>query len=251
VNVDWYLKATADIPWAFDPEAEKDVIVEANPETPPRRKTGDGVEPEVDDRSGRQETSLLQLGCMFVFGLAFLLIGLGITYAYLQDQIGGQAWGALIVGPVFSLIGGGLLYGAIMKYLAGLSFKDLRVDLEPLVVSPGDTVRCRVRFSVDSKVSLNGVNVSMKGIEHAVDHHGTDSTTYEETFSENEHTLPGAEGTYRKGRTAEYDVEVPVPDDAPPTFQADDNEIRWRCHVLIDVDNWPDWSRSFPVEVVR
>lgn len=188
---------------------------------------------------------------VFLFGSAFLIAGLSGLYSVFTGTLDWSDWDTLLAGLLFTVIGGLFLYAAVKNFVARQALDDLEVDVQPSVVTPGDPIQSKVTFTPDSKVTLNGIDVTLRGFEEAVHHHGTDSTTYENTISESTIELSDADGTYRKGTPLSFSTEIPIPEDAPPTFHADDNKIKWQCKVHIDIDTWPDWSKKYPVKVVR
>ena len=42
------------------------------------------------------------------------------------------------------------------------------------------------------------------------------------------------------GETVALEGSITVPEDAPPSFEAPDNKVRWTVTTELDIEGWPD-----------
>jgi hypothetical protein len=52
------------------------------------------------------------------------------------------------------------------------------------------------------------------------------------------------------GQPVELTCTLQVPADAPPTFRANNNDVRWRVAVHFDIEGWPDLEEFVDVTVM-
>lgn len=234
LNVDWKLEATADIPWAFDPSD----TYEFNLEPGRASDVFVGTEPpdaHLDDQSDDDSTvSLFALG----FGIAFIAMG-GLLAALFALE--GSTYG-MLVGALFAGLGIWGTFYSLKNYFAEKKLGDVDVDVSTHRVSPGETISGEVTLRPREKVSLNEVLVTLHALEKVISGHGTDRSTYTHSvhvaqFIEDD----SAETDLTTGRTS-FPFSFTIPEDAPYTFIASDNELIWRLEYHIDVPSWPDWE---------
>lgn len=215
LNIDHYVKARANVPWAFDPKASEEFILlpsgEPWGERPPDLAS--------EKRRGRTSSAILApLGvAMIVFGAVFFC-----------------PFGVLI--PV----GAGLLFFALRQSIA--EYKTGRVDLQwgTVEAPPGGTFSMRLRITPQRRVLLNGVRAKLTAREECVRGSGTDKKTYTEQLFEDV-VVAAEQQELEPGRTAEFDISLPVPKGEHYSFHASDNKLIWEAEVRIDIPNWPDW----------
>ena len=162
LNVDWYLDARADVPWAIDAKTSTDVFVEPRP----------GVETEINVI--RAAASSAMVGLIFgLFMIPFVLVGLGVLGAGLVEGdvalIGFGAFWLVILSGFIALI--------VKQRLARQAFKRLDTALER--VAP-DRVAVVVDYASDKVI--NAVLAKLVVMEVVVRGSGTDKTTYRETI---------------------------------------------------------------------
>lgn len=215
LNIDHYVKARANIPWAFDPKASEEFILvpggESWGERPPDLAS--------EKLPGRTSSAILApLGvAMIAFGTVFFC-----------------PLGVLI--PV----GAGLLFFALRQAIA--EYKTGRVDLQWRTVEtpPGGIFAMRLRITPQRRVQLNGVRAKLTAREECVRGSGTDKKTYTEPLFEHV-TVAAEQQELEAGRTAEFDISLPVPKGEHYSFHASDNKLIWEAELRIDIPNWPDW----------
>lgn len=250
LNVDWYVRANADIPWAIDPKGKTEVLLG------PGDPTSNGSDPDSYINRGEFHTGLSQLqphattgnGCMIVVALPFLGFGLLTMVAPFFDTSGEVDFFSALFGLVFAAAGGAMLFGALRNPMAKMKLGQVDVELPDEALQPGDALPVTVRVDAAARGKLDEAKATLICRERVVSGSGTNRTTHtEDILSEalflQEKSTPGGprlvmEGTHR------------LPDDAAPSFYADDNELLWLVEVHVDVPNWPDYKTEHYFEVL-
>ncbi|MGM0557831.1 MAG: hypothetical protein ACQEVA_15710 [Myxococcota bacterium] len=234
LNVDWYVHATADIPWALDPDAEVDHLVRYTG-SPQDYQVGN---PETVQNAGRHRQGCG--GCVAIFGGMFLVPGvLALVVAWTSAEVE-----ALFVGLILSAIGGFLIWSGVSRRLAEKKLGDVEVTLVPAHVHPGGDVRCVVTIRPPKLLEINCIQYTFAGEEVVVRGSGTNSRTYRHQLHEDiEVDRWGEQKTLQAGVEHTFEQAFTIPVDAPPSFDsADDNKLEWWIQTEVDIPTWPDWS---------
>lgn len=242
LNVDWRLSATADIPWAMDPSAEQELLLEPSG-TEDRFQLGDKDVAERALSSGDDDQAISWGG--LVFGGIFLVVGLFIFY----QAVISRAWVMGGFSMLFMAPGGFFVYHSIRNALAQRRLGTVDVAMDATEASPGERLRCRVSMEPPGTVDLNEITVRLHGYERVVSGHGTSKTTYTQTVHDETTTIQSSKQATIRGGIRTFKADVPIPDSAPFSFHASYNELKWDVEVHIDVPNWPDWSHTEPLTV--
>ena len=243
LNVDWRVKAHADIPWALDPTAERELTLEP---TGTEETFRPGEEHKAETVLAATDNDQTISWSDALIGSISLISGLGLI-AFLRST--DQFLGALLLAVPFIGVGGLFVYLSVRNYFAEQRLGDVDVHLDPGDASPGETVRCRVEMEPPSTVTLNEVTVRLHGHEKVVSGSGTNETTYTHTVHDEETTISRSkQATIRSGRRT-FRTSLALPSSAPFSFYARDNQMRWDVEVHVDVPNWPDWVHTDLVTV--
>lgn len=247
LNVDWYVHVRADVPWALDPKLDEDFVV-----MPHDRLESIDYAPTRTELSVPQPDSLTkgESGTL-VFGLSFAGFG-GIFVAIGVVVMLQGSWDIFpmaFVGMIFVLIGLAIAGGVVRRMLAERKTGPIEVVITPQMASPGQHVVCALRFQPRSPVDLLGATATLSGEEVVVYGSGTDRTTYREGLHNREHVL-AQPGQLPRGQHLELAVSIPIPDEAPLSFDVTDNAISWKVAFHLDIDNWPDWKLEVPIAIV-
>ncbi len=235
LNVDWYLRASADIPWAFDPKHEEEIIVAGTPERLPR-----GALAKVGDAGDRTMSGVVQLGVggvLVAVASGFAIAGVGLTAT---NGLFGMLFLALPV--LFWLVGFGVFVSGVRKVVAGRIYGGVQVEVSPVEARGGDTVAVRVAFTPRRQVTLIRAVARLKAVERCVSGSGTNSRTHTRTVHESEVVLRGA-GPLLPGVPVEIHGAVTLPKKVAPSFVASDNALQWTVEILLDGEGWKDWER--------
>ena len=219
LNVDHYLNARVDVPWAIDPKQKEEYILL------PGAETWDNL-PKMAGILGREEG-------MKRLSNAGLPIGIGLLVV-----------GTLILFPCgIVLIPAGLivLFLALRKRMAESKVGVVKVDFGPLQAPPGGKLPLEMEFTPRQTSRLNRIIAKLKGEEKCVSGSGTNKTTHTHKLHEQTVALM-SEGDVTAGRRIQVRAEIDVPQTGAFTFSASDNEVNWSLEVRVDIPLWPDWT---------
>ena len=216
LNVDHYLNARVDIPWAVDPKRKEEYI----------------LLPGGKSWSNLPKTIMGRDGAMRSLSKAGVTIGVGL----------------IVVGAVFCplgivLIPAGLivLLLALRKRIAESKLGSVKVNFGSLQVSPGGKLPLQVDFIPRKTSKLNRITAKFTGEEKCVSGSGTNKTTHTHKLHEQTVVLMG-EGNVTAGRRIQVRADINAPQTGAFSFSASDNEVNWRVEVRVDIPLWPDWT---------
>jgi hypothetical protein len=254
LNVDYYVTAQADMPWALDPKAEAEVLLP--PADSPDYSFGSKyVPPEAEVKamgSIMNVGSVLVLGCFGGPGVLLLLSGIAaIASVVVSRNLGALMTGVFLTffGGAFTLVGVGLTYKLQKKRLAQRRLGDPAVTLEPNPARAGERVSVRFMVQPRAALTLGESKLRLRCRETVVSGSGTNRTTHTHEVHTSEQSLGLAGRPVQPGEIVSFQETVVVPDEAAPTFVADDNELKWTLAVSIGIPGWPDWEAEYPLTV--
>jgi len=136
LNVDWRLRARADIPWAMSPTDESEVLVEPSGNEDSFQKVVNRSEDTFVSTSGDESVSMWGI----LFAIPFLIGGLLVLPAAIVSEEP-TAWLAAL-----GFLGGGgyILFRSLRNALAEQRLGNVNVHLNPTEAHPGESLRCRV-----------------------------------------------------------------------------------------------------------
>jgi hypothetical protein len=237
LNIDWELTANADIPWAFDPSDKVEFVLK--PGEVSNFSLGGTTRDEYRQQLPDDDSTISWVA--LIFGLVMIISGL--------VPLGISVSSGSILPFLFSVpfigFGGWSLYQSLQNYVAEKRLGDVDIDLSSNRVTPGETVACTVSMRPNGSVDLNAINLTLKGVEKVVSGHGTNSTTYRSKLHEEQIVVDDAiNTTISGGKTVEFSEDITLPETAPFSFDASDNDVIWRIESHIDVPGWPDWEHN-------
>ncbi len=238
LNVDWYVAARADIPWALDPKAEAEFLLEA----------GDVEEYDFGPRYQPPAQAFMAaekgLGCKIAFISVFVLVGAIVMWAFAS-----VSWFPFLFGAVFFTVGILGILGVLWRGIAQKKLGVPEVRIGTSVARPGGKIPLSVAIKPRAPVRLEGVHAELRGWEEVVSGSGTNKTTHRNVFHQAKATLDAGGREAAAGEGMDLEGELEVPPEAPPTFAASDNQVKWAITVHIGIAGWPDWKREYPIAV--
>jgi hypothetical protein len=150
----------------------------------------------------------------------------------------------LAVGALFILIGGSMLWDAVVA----------RRVAKPTMWASADRLRCGDELDLTFRQDINSAvdvqNVIMKLIlrETATYTSGTDTTTVTHDNLVQQVERPGRH--MQKGYLLEERVVLDIPPDAMHTFSAHKNSLQWFVTVQVSLAGWPDFHEIYEVTVL-
>lgn len=260
LNVVWEVYASADVPWAFDPDAEQEIALLARPGDEPQwltavatpsllprelQEAGGGEVPEpVTSSSPSLVRNALGIGCLLTFTApALILLGAAVVrvLAFTRGEIPtteGLVWIGVGLGMLV-LLGGGL--GKVVRQrIAGRKLGEVTAEVEPRLVRAGGSLRVKLYFQPRGEADLLAATARLEAEEQVVRGSGTQKRTYKKVVFEQESEIAAGR---RLGRGLPFQAEgtVSIPADVPPSFLARRNRLVWTLTVRLDVARWPDW----------
>jgi len=254
LNVDHFVAARVDLPWKLDPRGSEDYVLEAGP------ASRDDYMAACMDFSQPQAGKPSWVGKLFGWLLAPIIIALLLALL-------------TVVIPILLVIGVVVL---VRRFLAERRLGKVMVDLDAPTVktekeaggmvatasrmgsrwrrptyalTPGESTRCRVRFTPKQDLKINGVKVTLVGKEHCRSGTGTNAKTHVHKVHEEEIVL--AEETSYMGRMpTEVGGTFTVPETTAYSFKARDNNLTWELQVVVDLPKWVDFKQDVKVWMV-
>jgi hypothetical protein len=224
LNVDWFLKARAHIPWAIDPKTEESFTIAPDLNKPERKPRTD-LWPEE-----RRPDQTMRDG-VFTAALFFAVVIFGLLKA-------------LVFIVVFSL-----LMKHIREKIVQRRLGPVDISIDPSMVQSGDKeIDLRVSFEPHVAAELRAVTAKFVARERVISGNSDSDETYtqllhQETavLDQGRRLIPGQRVTLRD--------RLKLPADAPPSFEAPSNHLEWLVTVHFDMP-WPDWKIARPITVL-
>lgn len=224
LNVDQYIRATVDIPWALDPKAEEEYVLLPDP----AGETHDGDQGIICTGHTKKAHKIVLLAFM-----------VGATIASIAfHPYGALAW--LIVIPIFFM--------AVRNFLASRKLGAASFHLAQSYVSPGQSVPLTIECSPSGRLGINAITATLCAQEAVVSGSGTNRTTHTKTVQDEKTTL--CEARQLDFGHQEIAGWLPIPETEAWTFRASDNELKWTLTVRVDIPGWPDWVGQTQVALV-
>ena len=188
LNVDWYIKARADVPWAIDPKAETEFLLE-----PGENRSGISLGPKHDEENPGPEFAPEKIkqtvgkvaGVIFV-ACASIAVLAALGLAGIKPLGWAPGFGFGIFGLFGAIASGAMAFMGLRNMMAERVLGEVRARCEPAEVRAGDAVRCSLDFMPRKAVDLGNVTATLLGQEVVVSGSGTNRTTHRHKFHEEE-----------------------------------------------------------------
>jgi hypothetical protein len=254
LNVDWYLTARADVPWAIDPKAERELLLvpwtehELGPAAGGSYRTAPvqpwetvAVGPQLQSAEQVQASQAQKLGWSLAAGAVCVVIGVPLVLV----AKGSEAYGAVLLVAAAALLG-----NVLWKWLARRSLGGSpQVRLDPPVAEAGGNVTVEVKFTPSKAISLESATAALSAAEIVVKGSGTDKHTYTQALHAAREPLAESGRRIAAAQRAQLHASFAIPVGAPPSFAATDNEVRWSVEVTVDALRAPAWKLDVPFVV--
>jgi hypothetical protein len=225
INIDHYVRVEIDVPWAFDPKAEEEYIVQ--PGKPPARLTG-RPETKAKQKAGQS------------WGLTLIIVVVAIVV------LAAAAMLMIMLVPILLTVA---LVAWIIKKLIASRVGQVELVAPKQLVAPGEAWPVELRFTPQKTFSVNAITLKLVGQEAATSGSGTDKTTHRHTIFEQIHTLHPAD-TLMRGKPFYRQTVVTLPQTSAFSFDSSDNKVQWWAEVRIDMPGFPDWSQKQSIEMI-
>ncbi len=205
INVDWYLKARADVPLAFDPKAEQMVLlVDPDPPAP-------YVPPEI----WAPKPIKLSAGVSGSMIASMIAIPFVVVLLFASSP----KWSVLLI-PLAAY----LIVGFRRGKAAVSAMGHVAIEVHPPAIKPGEEMHVMVEFHPEQAVQLEHMTVTLTASEEATSGSGTNTTTFREQVFQDSQVLGQAK---QVSATDPVDVEAvfELPVTAPPSLDENDNKV--------------------------
>lgn len=253
LKVVWELFAEADIPWALDPAATHEIVVEADPEAEPDWESAVGdrlhIPPELqpqppDPASGLQLSKAQGFGCL----LALLIAVVGLVafagvkgLGYAEGEVSAnEALGWLLAAAVVLAFVGGILVKVLRDVMAWGKVGQVSVVVDPHRVRAGESLHVRISCQPRKDVELLSATVRLLARETVIKDGADQNQSWTEVVFEHEVEVAGAH-RLAKGQPFESAVTVPVPTGGPASFMTWGNRLTWTATVRLELAGWSDF----------
>lgn len=226
LNVEHVVRATAKLPWKFDPTTAHPFRVYVA-EAP-----ASGAPPVVVPSPG----FLAKLGK----GIVIVLVSIFALVFLLNPFF----W---CLGAVFALGGGGWWF--IRKWMPARKLGNVEFRLENPRLAPGELLRGELVLSPKRDVTINGITLAIAAKEVCTSGSGSSRSTHTQAVFERQMPVM-APGTLAGDQVHRIPIAVPLPMRPIYSLDLDDNDIVWTADLRIDIPNWPDWVSQEKLSVV-
>jgi len=234
ININRYLQATADIPWAFDPKTECKITLQSDNSYNAKRKQSALTQYHKEMSSGLSENQL------FAAGIALFILA-GLMFAFLVQAY----WITALLG-VTGLV---VIYLQVQPLIAEFKIGKVQYSLSEYVANPEDTLHCNVMLTPRTSSTINNISATLTGKEIAISGAGKNQSTHSHTFYKKQFIAQHPQ-QIEAGMPLNVKIKIDIPEDAIFSFKSKSNAIIWNIEAHIDIDNWPDWKESKVIRVV-
>ena len=248
VNVDWYVAARADVPWAIDPKTEQDLLLLPAPAKSvaseayrggPRRT----AQPHIIGDRARKDSPKVRLLVVAV-AIAFFSVFFGSELVV----DGSPNWILFGFLAVFLGFCAKIVWNDVRNFAAKQKVGQITIETDPVVATRGEPLHVRATFTPRSDGRLNRIWATLEGAEVAISGSGTNKTTHRHKLESVEAEMTGAMA-FRRNEAIDLECNLSVPSDAPPSFRSNENRVEWRVIVHLDIDAWPDLEDDVEIDV--
>lgn len=241
LKVIWQLRAQVDIPLAVDiKHAEKFVLVggETSEEILLGIETPEVTTPATAGELAERTTMAK------VLALPCLILGLAMIYWSGWYPV------ALGLGLMVAAFGGWQFFFMFRNKLAQKKVGAVEVEISRDTLRPGEAVDCNVFLPAGETTRLKKITATLKGEERVVSGLGNHKTTHTHTIQNLVVESGNQNGVSVANNKIQFALSLQIPANAPSTFHAPDNALHWAIRVRVDIPEWPDWVREFPITVM-
>lgn len=236
LNLDWYLTANLDVPWAFDPSSTVDVILVHGGEGAAYRTVS----------SGSGTIVLAKSGSFLAVGVLGGLTGLTAAGSGLAWLVGG-ALVAIAVPAAFAFLFFTFFLIAVRDWRTATRLGQPVVTVEPTTCRAGAAIAVRLVAHPPRPVDLDGASVLLRLVENVTSGSGTNRHSARNEMNVLKKEVPVPVGL--SSSTLELDTTIDVPAGAPATLEVPDNHLRWFVRIELRLSGGTRWSDDFPVAI--
>lgn len=243
INIDWYLEARADIPWAIDPKCKADYLLTRSAQPNISDLAHDKNRPHVPVFKNTNSSPSHILAA-----LSFILLAVGIVMSLTILRSETES-GLLVIVPVILFFGLISSIYFVRRFMVHSKLGSIMCKVTPQEILPGEEFAVSVGFRPQSNGLINKIGFTIIGTEIVSSGSGSNRKTYRKVVFRKAVSLKG-NCDFRAGKYLYEEGKCIIPADAGPSFKSNNNEIKWSVVTHIDIDSWPDWKESRPILVI-
>ncbi len=230
INVDWYLEARADVPFSFDPKAERMVLIVDGSAPRPYVAPDVWAPVPIKMKAG-------MAGCMIPSFIGLAIAG----YLLYADH---PIWAGIL-----ALLSVSLFAGAVKARAAVKAVGSVALELHPTGVAPGETFHAMLELQPNTPIEFKSITMEVATTEEATSGSGTNTTTEtEEVFQRVEEV---ATNLQLDGLDPfEHEASFKLPVTVPVSLDVSDNEISTVFTLRLEPVNKPEltYTKVVPVQ---
>jgi hypothetical protein len=257
INVDWHLKAVADIPWAIDPKATSDILLNRG-EYQGELSFGDNeCVPEKDNLANSNHGIMTKLSSQFAEtsattksgGILRKLLSLGVIllifYSFFTQSNSSEEFSpmSIIILLIALAVFGSFLrvgYMYIQNHFAKKKTGDVDIQLNNQIINSGENIEIKISYTPTEDISNCKLKVSLIGTEVAVSGSGTNRKSHRHHLHKSEEVKPI---TVIRNNTVSENFSIST-EQFPGSFYGKNNSLVWLLTIQIDIPDWPDWQEN-------
>ena len=224
LNVDHYVTARVDVPWAFDPKTETAFQVQ-----------GQLPADEFAAATGSTTPTIGCAGWFLATVFAVILVGFLAT--------GALPW--LAAGGIAFLFALWWLFG---KYLPQRAIGKAEWQLDRGRFAPGDEVSGVLTVNPPKDLPIEQLTWTIKAAEECISGSGSNQTTHTHVLYETT-TAAAPAGVIRGGHETRYKFSATLPETPIYSLSLGDNELKWSGELRVHIPRWPDWVQRTEFQV--
>jgi len=247
VSVVWGLRATLDVPWAFDPKAELEIEVVA-PSRTPTSEPSDPDEP-VAEPAASAPRSTWSRAAPYVLGVlivAIFLIRLESDQLARKKTFGSYQLILLAVGVGYVTWRFGGRH--FLNRFAARTMGEPEVHVASEHAHRGASLGVTVTMAPPTDFDLAGISARAVCTETAYSGGGRDRRTREHRTEGDLVHLAGATSLSRSVKRT-FTAQVVLPPDASPTFDVPSNHIGWEIEIRVIPKSGVDHMTATPLHI--
>lgn len=227
INVDHYVTARVDVPWAFDAVGEADFVV----------LQGDSPQ-DTEAPLATFAPSTSKIGVFIGSSVAAVLILAGLVFI--------PVFG---IGLLMIAAGAVILFFTFRNVLAERKLGPVECVVAPTQQVPGGELGIRVSMTPRKSVSITQIKITFAGHEIAVSGSGTNKTTHRHQLH-SETSVIASNLTLQPGVNHTTEYFLTCPETNAYSFALGENRVAWSIQVHLDIPRWPDWVQSVNVYLI-
>jgi len=241
LKVVWHLRAQVDIPMAVDARHEEKFLLVAGETS---EEVLLGVETPATATPPTAGVLAERMTMAKMLAIPFFIIGLAMIYLSNWQPV------MLAIGVAVAGFGVWQIFFMLRNKLAQQKVGAVEVEINRDKLRPGEQVECKVLLPASHAARLQNITAALKGEERVVSGLGNHKTTHAHGIQNLVVEQGNQNGFAVENNKMQFTLLLQIPAGAPSTFHAPDNALHWSIRVRVDIPDWPDWVREFPITVL-